>query len=144
MDRIKYIRELSDADMPVSLTSQWNDRMALYSYLAPMIEDEIVTILTSMPKPYSKLASTVKVTSSPMGIVISMDEYGKFVDGGTRPRVMVGGVGKTVPVGGGKFARVTPSQIAAGKWVHPGTAGKHFVDEAIERVVLIAEGDTIR
>jgi hypothetical protein len=144
MDKKKYIRELSDADMPVSLTSQWNDRMALYNHLAPMIEDEIVTMLTSMPKPYAKLASTVKVTPNPVGLTISMDEYGKFVDSGTRPRVMMGGVGKTVPVGDGKFARVTPRQIAAGKWIHPGTAGKHFVDEAIERVVLVAEGDTIR
>ena len=144
MDKAKYIRELSDADMPVSLVSQWNDRMALYSHLAPMIEDEIVTVLTSMPKPYSRLVSTVKVTPSPTGIVISMDEYGKFVDSGTRPRVMMGGVGKTVPVGNGKFAKVTAGQIAAGKWVHPGTTGKHFVDEAIERVVLVAEGNTIR
>jgi hypothetical protein len=96
MDKKKYIRELSDADMPVSLTSQWNDRMALYNHLAPMIEDEIVTMLTSMPKPYAKLASTVKVTPNPVGLTISMDEYGKFVDSGTRPRVMMG---KRSPLG---------------------------------------------
>ena len=144
MEKNKYIKELNDADIPVTLLSQWNDRKALYNYLAPMIEDEIVTILLSMPKPHSTLASTVKVNSTPGGLIISMDEYGKFVDLGTRPRSMMGLAGKTVPLRDGKFRKVTGGQIASGKWYHPGQPGKHFVDEAIERVVSMAEGNIIQ
>lgn len=148
METKKYVREVADDEIPVTLRSRWADRKALYDQLAPLVEDEIKTNLASMAKPYSKLANSVVVRSVPTGLIIEMDEYGASVDKGSRGRFLTDSIGKMVPIekddGRTIFRKVMPGAISRGKWYHPGTLGTHFVDVALERVISMAEGNIIK
>jgi len=135
----KYIRHIGDGDFPDSLFYKWSDRRILYVAIAENIKKALIELLISMSKKYARLAQSVKVKVVNDGVEISMDEYGKYLDLGTRGRYMTSHIGKSIPIetGSGKviIRKVTSDSIARGRWYNPGIKALNFVEHAIKLAI---------
>jgi hypothetical protein len=126
-----YVRKIRPEEFGMIVPGDPGTRLAIYDAIANRLHYNLINHIASMLKPFNRLANNLECVADVDGIIITMPEYGKFLDKGTKGRVMYKHIGKTVPVGNGEVRKVTPEAIAKGKWYNPGIRPMNFVDNAV-------------